>query len=174
MSKNFGFELLDRQAVEFLQSELDWVREEALGDSEIEKLFYLAVYARIRLGATEFQTLFVVKDEAAERQLMAAKGPIFDLFVRPQAQVGDWRVDFLFHAWGWNTPKFMRFIVECDGHDFHERTKEQAARDRARDRQAMIDGIPVLRFTGSEIWKNPWGCAEEFLNFAGKDWGRSP
>lgn len=25
-------------------------------------------------------------------------------------------------------------VVECDGHEFHERTKAQAARDRERDR----------------------------------------
>lgn len=41
--------------------------------------------------------------------------------------------------------------VECDGHEFHERTKQQAAYDKSRDRDLLILGIPTLRFTGSEI-----------------------
>lgn len=52
-------------------------------------------------------------------------------------------------------------IVETDGHDFHERTKEQAARDRERDRILGLNGWPLLRFTGSEIWKNPKACAAQ-------------
>jgi hypothetical protein len=46
-------------------------------------------------------------------------------------------------------------IVECDGHDFHERTKEQAANDRLRDRTLMGDGWMVVRVTGAEIMADP-------------------
>jgi very-short-patch-repair endonuclease len=52
-------------------------------------------------------------------------------------------------------------VVECDGHDYHERTKEQARRDRSRDRAMVSKGITVLRFTGSEIYRDPARCAEE-------------
>lgn len=55
----------------------------------------------------------------------------------------------------------MRIAVECDGHDFHERTKEQAARDKSRDRALQAAGWRVLRFTGSEIWADPRKCAGE-------------
>lgn len=53
------------------------------------------------------------------------------------------------------------FAVECDGHDYHERTKEQAARDRRKDRNLARNGITVIRFTGSEIYRDPIGCAVE-------------
>jgi hypothetical protein len=53
----------------------------------------------------------------------------------------------------------VRAVIECDGHDYHERTKEQAAHDRARDREMQRLGYLVLRFTGSEIWRDPIGCA---------------
>lgn len=53
--------------------------------------------------------------------------------------------------------------VECDGHDFHERTKEQAANDRARDRELMLSGVRTVRFTGSEIYRDPQGCALALL-----------
>ena len=56
-------------------------------------------------------------------------------------------------------------VVECDGHDFHERTKEQAAHDRQRDRWMQTAGWSVLRFTGSEIRRDPHGCAREVVEF---------
>jgi hypothetical protein len=55
-------------------------------------------------------------------------------------------------------------VIECDGHDFHERTKEQAAHDKRRDRHMQGLGLKVLRFTGSEVWADPFGCALTALN----------
>lgn len=55
----------------------------------------------------------------------------------------------------------LSVLVECDGHDWHERTKEQAARDKKRDRTLALSGYHVLRFTGSEINKDPIACAKE-------------
>lgn len=56
------------------------------------------------------------------------------------------------------------FVIECDGHDFHERTKEQAKKDKKKDRQLWAKGHPVIRFTGSEIFDNPIVCAREAAN----------
>jgi very-short-patch-repair endonuclease len=58
-------------------------------------------------------------------------------------------------------PNGLRVAVECDGHDFHERTKEQAERDRRRDRDLQTEGWRVLRFTGSEIHRSAAGCAAQ-------------
>jgi hypothetical protein len=46
----------------------------------------------------------------------------------------------------------LRYAIEIDGHDFHERTKEQAKRDRSRDRNLSAFGYTVLRYTGSEVY----------------------
>ena len=78
-----------------------------------------------------------------------------------QADVGPYRADFLFQSWLGGQSR--SFVVECDGHDFHERTKKQAARDRTRDRWMIAQGITVLRFTGSEIWASPEKCASDIL-----------
>lgn len=56
--------------------------------------------------------------------------------------------------------------IECDGHDFHERTKFQAAHDRARDRFFQSVGLSVLRFTGSEIWADLPSIADQIFTFA--------
>lgn len=80
----------------------------------------------------------------------------------PQAKIGNYRVDFLFVNIGKQGRRLV--VVECDGHDFHERTKEQAGRDKARDRYLVSRGIIVLRFTGSEIYRDPWVCWTETFN----------
>ncbi len=59
----------------------------------------------------------------------------------------------------------QKIVVECDGHDFHERTKDQARRDRSRDRDLQAEGWRVLRFTGSEIVSNPELRAAEVVAF---------
>lgn len=83
---------------------------------------------------------------------------------RQQAPFGPYRVDFLFTipATGTATSD-KRLVVEIDGHDFHEKTKEQAQRDKERDRFMVKAGAEVLRYTGSEVWANPFACAEEVL-----------
>lgn len=83
----------------------------------------------------------------------------------PQVKIDNYRVDFLIlHRKGISDVGGV--VVECDGHEFHEKTKEQAARDKARDRHLQENGFKVFRFTGSEIWKDPLECAESALSVA--------
>lgn len=82
--------------------------------------------------------------------------------VTPQGQIGPYRVDFLIED---ERKPGRRLVIECDGHDYHERTKEQAKSDRKRDRWLMANGYLVMRFTGSEIWTAPLECACEALEF---------
>jgi very-short-patch-repair endonuclease len=83
----------------------------------------------------------------------------------PQAKIGDYRVDFLLlHSKG--LEGVGGIVIECDGHEFHEKTKEQAAKDKARDRDLQERGYKVFRFSGSEIWRDPFACAREVLQHA--------
>lgn len=83
----------------------------------------------------------------------------------PQVIVGQYRVDFLIiygkGKFGWGG-----VVVECDGHEFHEKTKEQASHDKARDRYLQSLGLKVFHFSGSDIWNDPFGCAEQALDQA--------
>jgi very-short-patch-repair endonuclease len=83
----------------------------------------------------------------------------------------DTQVDFSVNGRNYRAEIFIEFknpkrkiLVECDGHDFHEKTKEQVQKDKQRDRDFLSAGIITLRFTGSEIWKNAKGCASEIFN----------
>jgi very-short-patch-repair endonuclease len=90
-------------------------------------------------------------------------GPAAVIEVVPQYEWGKYRIDFALFCEGFVAPVF----VECDGHDFHERTKEQAARDRSKDRAIQEAGISILRFTGSEIYRDPEGCVTQIIHFLG-------
>lgn len=96
----------------------------------------------------------------------------FDLFVRvPVAFEADdyptrevsYRLDFLARVqpdrekWPHASDDYRAvrpalLAVEVDGHDYHERTKEQASRDRRRDRDLQSIGVPTMRFTASEVY----------------------
>lgn len=79
--------------------------------------------------------------------------------VVPQFSIKNYRVDFLVIL-----PRDEeKYVIECDGHDFHEKTKEQAAKDKKRDRDLQLMGFKVLHFTGSEIWKSSGNCILESM-----------
>ncbi len=92
------------------------------------------------------------------------------LSIRLQWCLGPHRVDFFLWAGtepgledlepgGWRS---VEHVVECDGHEAHA-SREQRTADAQRDRFLTEQGHRVLRFTGSEIWRNPAQCASEAL-----------
>src|SRR5690606_25396634 len=58
----------------------------------------------------------------------------------------------------------IELAVELDGHDFHERTRQQASYDRARDRELLRQGVPTIRFTGHDVYRDANQCAREALD----------
>jgi len=86
--------------------------------------------------------------------------------IHAQHQIGSYRVDFLVTVTYVRPPHWSaQIIVECDGHDFHEKTKEQASRDKKRERDLQAAGFSVFRFSGSDIWKDVCACALEVFEF---------
>lgn len=123
-------------------------------ESPIEELFLSGLMAAsFRHGdAMEF----------CEGGLLDGRAP-----VRPscfqQVRLGDYRVDFYIIK---PVPGgIANIIVECDGHEYHT-SKEHVARDRKRDRYFTAAGYVVLRFTGSEIFTDPYKCGYEVLKMA--------
>lgn len=50
-----------------------------------------------------------------------------------------------------------------------ERTKEQASRDKARDRAIQAEGWKVFRFTGSDVWHHADRCVAEVVEVLRKN-----
>jgi len=74
-----------------------------------------------------------------------------------------YRVDFLIPVVYKNQENKM-FVVECDGHEFHQKTKEQVEKDNERTRNLQKAGYEVIRFSGTEIWHKSYQCACEIRN----------
>jgi very-short-patch-repair endonuclease len=89
-----------------------------------------------------------------------------DFFPQTQKEIlangHKYRADiFIAEIFETNNKESVRVIVECDGHDFHEKTKEQAKHDKERDRNIQMEGYKTMHFTGSEIYNDPRKCAED-------------
>jgi hypothetical protein len=74
-----------------------------------------------------------------------------------------YRVDFAIHVW-YKNQGGKTFIIECDGYEFHQKTKEQVDRDNKRTRSLQKKGYEVIRFSGTEIYHMTHKCALEVIN----------
>lgn len=130
-------------------------------ESPIERLFVLAFkYA----GESTYENYACpVRFILGESDKITDGASIY--WIEPQVKFDKYRIDFkitltddFFHG----TYRSSVFI-ECDGHDFHERTKEQAKHDRTKDRLIQKKGETIFRFTGSELWADPFKCVAEVM-----------
>lgn len=75
-----------------------------------------------------------------------------------QEKIGKYRVDFFFPQ--------GRLVVEADGKEYHS-SEEQRLKDFERQCEIMRRGYALLRFWGTQIYKDVEGCVDEislFLN----------
>lgn len=129
--------------------------------SPIEDMFFVAVRA---ICAAEDVEINPDPGWVGSGKMQAGKG----LFVRTQAEVGKYRVDFLLTqnrlAPDTSCPPI---VVELDGHDFHDKDKNQRRYEKARDRFLAKERLVVLHFTGSEVVADPFKVAHEVLSMLG-------
>jgi very-short-patch-repair endonuclease len=105
-------------------------------------------------GDPEAQRLIGMVESPLERLWLSVWYPMRqrDVVVEPQKQIGPYRVDFLVDD---------QLIVEIDGYLYHRVTRDQLINDYRRDRYFGARGYTVMRFSGFEVWDNPWQCAHE-------------
>lgn len=101
----------------------------------------------------------------------------------PQFKVGSYFVDFKIdllsyfvnHDYPFSEDQLKEIknmlpaiLIELDGHDWHERTKDQVERDKKRERFITMQGNQVFRFSGREVFKRPLDCVFEVRDHAKK------
>jgi len=88
--------------------------------------------------------------------------------LHPQEKIitnrGAWVIDFVVRSKSADEPRGT-VAIELDGHEFHEKTKEQVAHDKRRERAIVRAGLPVLRFSGHEIWRDTRKCVQEVIDY---------
>jgi len=131
-------------------------------ESPMERSFLLGLLTRQDVIGKEYdgQVLrFVVEDAGYE---LTPQYEVFDYDEDPH-DCPFARIDFVLRGAGC----WFSLAIEIDGHEFHEKTKEQAQRDKARDRRLVrCGGHRVLRFTGAEVYANAEACWDEVLDAA--------
>lgn len=127
-------------------------------ESPIEKIMAIGLYT---LGRSRLDHV-TMYDSRHEPEVVGG----YTLVVIPQYQVDQYRVDLLVGYQGAGEISEGFIAVECDGHAFHEKTKDQAKRDKARDRFLSTRVAKVIRFTGSEIYGDPVKCCNEVFDLA--------
>lgn len=92
----------------------------------------------------------------------------YEVDLLPQAHLvtdsGQFSVDFAITPLGTRKGR-ARVVIEIDGHDFHERTREQVRSDKQRERAIVRSGVTVLRFSGSEIVRDSRSCLAEVAKY---------
>lgn len=64
----------------------------------------------------------------------------------------------------------VKVFIELDGHAFHEKTKEQVTHDKQRERFLSTKCDALLRFSGSEVFNDTYGCVREATKTLMEKW----
>ena len=59
----------------------------------------------------------------------------------------------------------FKLAIECDGYEFHQKSKEQVQRDNEREYDLKISGYDILRFSGTQIYNAPLKCAKDIYDY---------
>ena len=153
MADKFGIEKIIEQSCATLRDNMlyehaYWTKDNRV--SPIEALFMSAFHNATYLHGHGYHLRLAIKDNcdpATNREIT----------ITFQEKIDIYKADHVIRYRG------LKIVVECDGHEFHSRTKEQAQHDRARDRRMQALGFIVLRFTGAELYRDGMRCAKEVM-----------
>lgn len=116
-------------------------------ESPIEAIFYVwwEAISRVRGWRMQLTPQLSVEVEGRQRRLDFVLDVILSNFTTEAREHG---------------VTVPRIAIELDGHDFHERTREQVIDRNERDRALQAAGWSVVHFSGSELHRDPEACVE--------------
>lgn len=115
--------------------------------------------------------LFIELDKQLRKNAFYYNLDIVGIIPQANLKISDkkkYRVDFLVEIKDFRLGIDLDVAIECDGHEFHQKTKEQAESDRKRERDILESGRIVIRFTGSEIFNESPRCARQLIRIIRK------
>lgn len=116
-------------------------------ESPIEQIFITAFELYLIFNKKEDIYLFLQKEIIAN-----GKKYVVDFYFEEDENVNKFNTD-------------KKIIIECDGYEFHQKTKEQVKHDNEREYDLKMAGYEILRFSGSQIYNEPFKCAEDTYNY---------
>lgn len=62
----------------------------------------------------------------------------------------------------------FKLVIECDGYEFHQKSKKQVEYGNKREYDLKMEGYEILRFSGSEIYNQPIQCVKKVFDYISK------
>ena len=135
-------------------------------ESPIELLFVSALRILLSMNDYEEQEISITHSWAFRSGVE----------ITPQKEIGPYRVDFFLEYRGpylinfdscqtTESERVKKIVVELDGHAFHDKDEKQRRYEKRRDRYLQKQGYKVFRYTGSEVFKDPFAAALECLSY---------
>jgi hypothetical protein len=111
---------------------------------------------------------------------MFQEGPNLRLYAQQEVEIDgqSFRLDFVVKPNGqyeWmrvNEHLYPRIAIELDGHEFHEKTKEQVTYRNKRDRALQQAGWVVFHVSGSELWRDPKKAVEDIHDHCSSEYSK--
>lgn len=168
-NKKTDFEGLQPLLIEFQEivkkKDIDLKEYHEINREGLDKPFYFYLHSFL----DRFHSILAKCESPLEEAFfigLIAYEPFYDFWIFEekfdnQVKVQNYRLDFAFI----DRDKDIFLDIELDGHSFHERTEEQAVRDRQRNIELQEEGWFVLRFHRKEIEDDLRGCIERIKKF---------
>lgn len=152
-AKAMFFEAIEYTAIHYVDDLqriiMQWNDDYNSCKSPIEKIFFLS-----------FNLVSTIRDkELPKNYVVLSVYPQYEIETKDKKFIVDFNV-FLECE-----DCYKELIVECDGHDFHEKTKKQVAHDNEREYAIKMSGYDILRFSGSQIYNNPFKVANDVFDY---------
>ena len=125
----------------------------------VRSLQFLKNYGRYQRTESPIEAIFWIWWSTIEALTLDQCFP-FSLVPQHEVQCDGtvYRLDFAI-------PEYL-IAVELDGHEFHEKTKEQVTYRNQRDRQLQAAGWTVFHFSGSELYRGQVDVVTSVANLA--------
>ena len=128
---------------------MGWCDDYSSCNSPIEKILFLA-----------FRLVEVIR-----RNELCDKSEAISILPQMEIDTGNkkYYVDLYFVIESWL--ENVGVVVECDGHEFHHKTKKQVEHDNEREYEIKKCGYDILRISGSQIYNDPFKCANDIFDY---------
>jgi very-short-patch-repair endonuclease len=119
-------------------------------------IFIIIALLKLKMNQYSYKRELSKCESPIEEMMLEA---LYEKGLKPYTQIpcGRYRIDIVVKE------KYKKIAIECDGKEFHS-SNEQVKNDEQKNYYLRKKKYEVIRFTGSEIYRNKNWCAEVVYN----------